>query len=278
MPKLAKKIITLTILIIVHGAALAQNNFSVIKGKFEQGSLLFCQTDVGAQVSIDGRPVRVSNAGQFVFGLDRDAAPSVQISIALPQQQAQIEMLPVAGRSYSIQRLHFPQHGGEASPELEARMAMESEENRSARARDTDAPYLFERFSWPALGKITGVFGSQRIINGETRQPHYGVDVAGPVGTPVYAPADGVVSLAAPSMLLSGGTLYLDHGFGVSSAFLHLSHIDVNEGEHVRKGQQIARMGKTGRVTGPHLDWRVNWFESRVDPVGLAGPMPSVAR
>ena len=111
-------------------------------------------------------------------------------------------------------------------------------------------------------------------MNGEPKQPHYGVDVAGPVGAPVVAPADGVVSLANPDMFFSGGTLYLDHGYGVSSAFLHLSKILVKEGQPVKRGDKIALIGKTGRVTGAHLDWRVNWFESRVDAAQLVPAMP----
>ena len=154
-----------------------------------------------------------------------------------------------------------------------ARIAAETASNRAARARDTDMDAVFQSFIWPARGAITGVFGSQRILNGEPKQPHYGVDVAGPVGAPVIAPADGIVSLTNPDMFFSGGTLYLDHGHGVSSAFLHLSKILVKPGQAVKQGEKIALIGKTGRVTGAHLDWRVNWFESRVDATQLVAPI-----
>ena len=122
----------------------------------------------------------------------------------------------------------------------------------------------------------SGVFGSQRILNGEAKQPHYGVDVAVPTGTRVYAPASGVVSLAHPDMYYTGGTLMVDHGHGLSSAFLHLSKLRVKEGQAVRQGDLIAEAGATGRATGAHLDWRVNWFDARVDAQMLVPPMESV--
>ena len=131
-----------------------------------------------------------------------------------------------------------------------------------------DGRFLF------GLGPISGVYGSQRILNGEPRQPHFGVDVAGPVGTPVKAPADGVVTLAHPDMYFSGATLIMDHGHGLSSTFLHLEKILVQEGQRVKQGEVVALMGKSGRVTGPHLDWRMNWRDERIDPTLLVPPMP----
>jgi murein DD-endopeptidase MepM/ murein hydrolase activator NlpD len=134
---------------------------------------------------------------------------------------------------------------------------------------------VFSDFIWPSRGIISGVYGSQRILNGQPRRPHFGVDVAAPTGTEVVAPAAGVVRMAHPDMYFSGGTLILDHGYGVTSSFLHLSKIHVKPGEAVEQGQKIADIGATGRVTGPHLDWRMNWHKVRVDPQPLVGPMPS---
>lgn len=237
-----------------------------LKGDWRQGSLLFGTTSPGAEVRFNGRRLRLSPKGQFVFGLDRDEPAEAALAIRLPGQPEWLARYPVARREYQIQRLNgLPPKQVNPDPEMDARIAAEAASNRAARARDSDTAYIFQLFRWPARGPITGVFGSQRILNGEPKQPHYGLDIAGPVGAPVLAPAEGVVSLVNPDMFFSGGTMYLDHGYGVSSAFLHLSKILVKEGQHVKQGEKIALIGKTGRVTGAHLDWRVNWFESRVD-------------
>ena len=148
---------------------------------------------------------------------------------------------------------------------------------KATRKLDDPRTDFLDGFIWPSQGPISGVYGSQRILNGKPRRPHFGVDVAGPVGTPVVAPAGGVVTLAHPDMYFSGGTLVIDHGHGLSSAFLHLSRILVKEGQRVEQGEPIAEIGATGRVTGAHLDWRMNWFEQRIDPQLLAGPMPAPA-
>lgn len=229
-----------------------------LKGEWRQGSLLFGQTTPGAEIHFNGRRLRLSPEGRFVFGLDRDEPAEASLSIRLPGAPEWLTRYPVAKREYQIQRLNgLPPKQVNPEPAMEARIAAEAAQNRRARSRDSD---------------YATVFGSQRILNGEPKQPHYGVDVAGPVGAPVVAPADGVVSLANPDMFFSGGTLYLDHGYGVSSAFLHLSKILVKEGQPVKRGEKIALIGKTGRVTGAHLDWRVNWFESRVDAQSLVPP------
>lgn len=127
-------------------------------------------------------------------------------------------------------------------------------------------------FIWPAKGRLSGFYGSQRVLNGDPKRPHYGVDVAAPTGTEVVAPADGVVRLAHPDLFFSGGTIIIDHGFGVNSTFLHLSSVDVEVGEPVKQGDFIGRIGATGRATGPHLDWRINWLNHRLDPQLLVPP------
>ena len=145
---------------------------------------------------------------------------------------------------------------------------------KKARAIDSPRRDFESEFIWPVTGPISGVYGSQRILNGQPRQPHYGIDIAVPTGTPVVAPAGGVVVLAEADLYFSGGTLMLDHGHGLMSAFLHLDSIDVTLGQEVEQGEVIAKVGATGRVTGAHLDWRVNWFEERVDAGLLVPPMP----
>lgn len=255
----------------LYGLAQAQGTPKLLlKGDFKQGALIFGETEPGVTVAVEGRTLRLSPAHRFVFGLDRDAAAEVTLVLTTADGVPTTLRYPVAKRRYAIQKLNgLPPKQVNPDPEMDARIAAETASNRAARARDTAVGSVFDRFIWPARGAITGVFGSQRILNGEPKQPHYGVDVAGPVGAPVVAPADGIVSLVNADMFFSGGTLYLDHGHGVSSAFLHLSKILVQPGQTVRQGEKIALIGNTGRVTGAHLDWRVNWFEARVDATQL---------
>ena len=261
-----KRLLPALLLLVSLVSAAQETPPLALKGRFEQGALIFGSTAPGVAVTVDARPLQVAADGRFVFGLDRDAAAEVTLVLTPPDGAPTTLRYPVTKRNYSIQRLNgLPPKLVNPDPVMEARIERETASNRAVRARDTAADYVFQRFIWPAQGSITGVFGSQRILNGEPKQPHYGVDVAGPVGAPVVAPADGIISLVNPDMFFSGGTLYLDHGRGVSSAFLHLSKILVKPGQFVKQGEKIALIGKTGRVTGAHLDWRVNWFESRVD-------------
>jgi murein DD-endopeptidase MepM/ murein hydrolase activator NlpD len=243
-------------------------------GEWRQGALIRGRTAPGAVMQINGKAVRVSADGHFVFGLDRDEGPEAVLEVSLGDAKARREFR-VAARSYDIQRIDgLPQAQVTPPPEALKRIAADIARVRKARERDSEHTEFARDFIWPAVGRISGVFGSQRILNGVPKQPHYGVDVAAPVGTRVIAPAGGVVSLAAPDMYYTGGTLMIDHGHGLSSAFLHLSKIHVKEGQVVKQGERIGEIGATGRATGPHLDWRMNWFDARVDPQLLVGPMP----
>ena len=158
------------------------------------------------------------------------------------------------------------------------RIARERVLVRDAKAARLERPDLLSAVKagmrWPLLGPITGVYGSQRVYNGTPRSPHYGVDVAAPTGQPVRAPSPGVVTLAEPDLFYSGGTVILDHGYGLSSSFLHLSNVSVSVGQEVAVGDVIGAVGATGRATGPHLDWRMSWFDQRVDPQLLVPSMP----
>ena len=131
------------------------------------------------------------------------------------------------------------------------------------------------RFQWPVEGRISGVYGSQRILNGIPKRPHFGIDIAAPAGTPIRAPAVGLVTLAADDHYYTGGTVILDHGHGLTSAFLHLQEVRVAPGQTVAQGEVIGTLGATGRATGPHLDWRINWFDQRLDPAFFVPPMPA---
>lgn len=245
-----------------------------LNGKPIQGGLMTGHASPGARVYFEGTEVRVSNDGVFVIGFGRDAPATANLKITFADGSVTHEVLSIEKRRYHVQRVDgLPERKVTPKPADLERIRREAALVRETRGRDDPRTDFLEGFDWPARGRISGVFGSQRILNGEPRRPHFGVDVAGPVGAPVRAPASGIVTLVHPDMFFSGGTLILDHGHGLSSSFLHLSDILVEEGQRVRRGDLIARIGATGRVTGSHLDWRMNWFDTRIDPELLAGEM-----
>jgi murein DD-endopeptidase MepM/ murein hydrolase activator NlpD len=246
-----------------------------LKGEWRQGSVILGKAAPGSTVSFNGRLLRVSPEGLFLIGLDRDEPPKALLVVAHPGVATDRREFDVAPRQYDIQRLDgLPPDQVTPPPEAQVRIAQDLAQVRAARERDSDRADFAQRFIWPIVGRLSGVFGSQRILNGQPKQPHYGVDVATAIGTPVRAPASGVVSLAVPDMYYTGGTLMIDHGHGLTSTLMHLNKLLVKQGDEVKQGQVVAESGATGRVTGPHLDWRVSWFDSRVDAQLLAGPMP----
>ena len=244
-----------------------------LEGKFIQGGLVRGAAPPGAVIALDGRQLRLSPEGYFVFGFGRDAAPEAVLVVSYQDGKQETRRLAVAARDYRIQHIGgLPKKMVTPPPEILNRIREEGAKVRQARAFDTPDTHLFAPFVWPARGPISGVYGSQRILNGEPRQPHFGVDIAAPTGTPVRAPAEGAIRLAEPDLYYSGGTVILDHGHGLSSSFLHMSRVDVSVGQRVAQGEVIGAIGATGRVTGAHLDWRMNWFERRLDPALLVGP------
>lgn len=244
------------------------------EGKFAQGGLVTGFIQPGARVTIDGRAVRVSEDGVFLLGFSRDAKLESTLEIFFPDGRKSERRLKITRRNYKIQRIDgLPPRKVTPNAEDLKRIRKEYALVKAARRRDDPRTDFLPGFIWPASGRISGVYGSQRILNGEPRTPHFGVDVAAPVGTPVVAPAAGVVTLVHPDMFFSGGTLIIDHGHGLSSSFLHLSEVLVKEGQRVEQGEPIARIGATGRVTGAHLDWRMNLFDARIDPQLLVGTM-----
>lgn len=214
------------------------------------------------------KEIYLDDDGYFVFGLGRDAAKDVLMQVEWENGNQEEIRIPVAQRSYNLQRIEGvdDKYVRELDPETLKRVRAEAAQVWQARQHLRIAADFKEKFRWPAEGPITGVYGSQRIYNGVPKRPHYGLDIAGPVGTPIYAPASGVVRLTHNDMYYSGGTLVIDHGQGISSTFIHLSKILVAENQSVKAGDLIAEMGASGRVTGPHLDWRMNWYDQRLDP------------
>jgi murein DD-endopeptidase MepM/ murein hydrolase activator NlpD len=249
-----------------------------LEGSILQGGLLVARTEPGAAVEVDGRQVRVSPQGVFLVGAARDEEGPLAVIVTTLDRRTASASVSVSPRKYRIQRIDgLPAEKVTPPADVLERIRREAAMTRAARERDEERTDFLSGFEWPLEGPITGVYGSQRILNGEPRRPHFGVDVAGPVGTPVRAPADAVVSLVHADMYYSGGTLVMDHGHGLSSTFIHLSRILVAEGDRVEKGQVVAEVGATGRVTGPHLDWRMNLFDVRLDPQLLVEPRQGAA-
>ena len=247
-----------------------------LDGALTQGSVVVGRTAPGARVRFDGRLIRVGPEGHFVIGFDRDAPPSLSLAVELPNGRALERELDIARRNYDVQRIDgLAPEQVSPPPEAIERILRDVRTVKQARQRDDPRRDFLVDFRWPVIGRITGVYGSQRILNGEPRRPHYGIDIAAPAGTVVRAPAPGVVTVAVPDMYYSGGTLLLDHGHGLSSAFLHMQALYVDVGQRVERGEPLGEVGATGRSTGAHLDWRMNLFERRVDPTFLVGPMPA---
>jgi len=252
----------------------AQSAVQIIGGAWQQGALIKGRVEPGTQLSFLNRNVRVSVKGEFVIGLGRDAKALAVLTSSLRGIETQHEYT-VKSREYRIQRVDgVPSKTVNPNKAQVARSRAEGKLVWAARQRDEARTDFLADFQWPLVGPITGVYGSQRVYNGEPRRPHFGVDVAAPTGTRVRAPAPGLVTLVHDNMFFSGGTLMIDHGHGLSSAFIHLSKILVEPGQEIVQGQEIAEVGATGRVTGPHLDWRMSWFDQRIDPQLLVGEMP----
>ena len=244
-----------------------------LRGTLEQGALLYGFAEPGSVVTLEGEPVPVLPDGRYLIGLDRDAPGKVTLSLTGSDGDVQTLPLEIAPRTYDIQRIDgLPPEQVTPPQELLERIARERESLVAARATLSLSDDWAAGFAWPAEGPITGVYGSQRILNGEPRQPHYGLDVAVPVGTPVAAPAAGVVVLAAEDYFYQGTVVVIDHGLGLMSTLMHLSALEVAVGDRVTQGEVVALSGKSGRVTGAHLDWRVSWRGSWIDPAQLVPP------
>jgi Membrane proteins related to metalloendopeptidases len=232
-----------------------------------QGALVIAHAPPGTAVRVNGKPVHVGADGVFVFGAGRDEQGPLTVDVG-----GRVTRVTVTPRDWPIERVEgVPPKTVNPPPAIAARIEREQSLVVAARSRDDAREDFDHGFIWPVTGRISGRFGNQRIYNGDPKAPHSGMDIAVPEGTPVKAPAAGIVTFANPDLYLTGGTVLLDHGFGLSSNFLHLSRIDVKVGERVRQGQVIGAAGKTGRATGPHVHWGFNWFGVRLDPLLLPG-------
>ncbi|NQZ82279.1 MAG: M23 family metallopeptidase [Colwellia sp.] len=238
-----------------------------LSGEIKQGALILGKTKSNNKVTFDGKPIMVSKNGDFVFGFGRDDDKQHKLVITTSTNEQEQKMLIPLKREYKIQRIEGIKKSI-MKPNLKAVARSRKDNGQISKARKTGSVLtaFADGFIAPIDGRITGVYGSQRVFNGEPKRPHFGLDYAGKKGDPVKAPASGKVTLFVSDMFYSGGTMIIDHGHGVTSTFLHLSKSYVKVGDEVKQGQVVAAVGASGRATGPHLDWRINWFDVRLDP------------
>lgn len=263
------------LVILLAGTSHAHAGKLVLKGDYIQGGMVVGRAEPPARVQLNGKMLKVGKSGLFVFGFGRNAKPKAMLRAIFPDGSIESRPLKIKKQKYRISRIDgLPKSKVTPSKLDMTRIRREYRMINRARARFTQTPWFIDGFIWPAIGRISGVYGSQRILNGKPRRPHYGLDVAAPRGTPVWAAAPGIIALAEPDFFFTGGTVIIDHGYGVNSVYSHLHTLHVMPGDKVKRGDLVAEIGTTGRSTGPHLDWRVNIFNTRLDPRRLVGQMP----
>ncbi len=273
---LSKRIILILPFALFFAAELHAISF---EGEFIQGGLLIGQVQEGQTVSYQGKSIKLTTNNQFLLGLGRNAPAATNITINSQDQDPETITLEISPRQYNIQKIEGVPAKTVTPPASDLqRIKQDASMVREARKLVSNKQDFLKGFVKPANGPITGVYGSQRFYNGVPKSPHYGIDYAAPTGTPVIAPADGVVTFAHNDLFYSGGTLIIDHGHGLSSTFLHLSEILVKPDQQVTLGMEIAKIGATGRATGPHLDWRMNWLDQRIDPDLVLKVLPSQSK
>jgi murein DD-endopeptidase MepM/ murein hydrolase activator NlpD len=249
-----------------RAAADPDNMRFTISGVMEQGSLASGSAPPGSQAALDGRPLAITADGHFVFGFGYDQTKPSLVTVRYPDRGGDSRGITPKVRQYEIQRVNgLPQNTVTPPPEVKARIAREAENIYLARLSQSAGTDFLSGFDWPAPGILSGTFGSQRIDNGVPMTPHFGVDMAAPVGTPIHAPASGTV-LISDDYYLDGGFTLIDHGQGVSTCYLHQSKRLVKPGDTIKRGQLMGLIGQTGRASGPHLHWAMNWFQMKLDP------------
>ena len=246
------------------------NVFAVeFKVKFLQGHFIIGLTDPGSKIIIDKKEVRVSDDGFFVFGIDRDRKYDVTITKIANGKKEKITK-KIIKRKYNIQRIDGLEESKVTPPEeVYARIKSENNKIGEARAINSELPFFKDQFIMPVKGIISGVYGSQRILNGKPKWPHYGIDIAAKQGTMIKSSAEGIITMAEDDLYYTGGTIIMDHGHGISTIYSHLETVLVSVGDKINQGDVIGTVGSTGRSTGPHLDFRINWFQTRLDPMSV---------
>ncbi len=257
-------------LILIIFSLIPANLYAIeFKGKFLQGHYIIGQTDPSAQIIIGKKEVKVSDDGFFVFGIDRDRKFDLTITKIQDGKKEKI-IKKVLKRKYNIQRIDGLEESKVTPPEsVYKRIKEENNKIGKARAINSSLPFFKNQFIMPVEGIISGVYGSQRILNGKPRWPHYGIDIAAKQGTMIKSSGSGVVTMAEADLYYTGGTIIMDHGHGISTIYSHLESVMVSVGDKINQGDVIGTVGSTGRSTGPHLDFRLNWFQTRLDPMSV---------
>ena len=238
----------------------------ILEGNFVQGGLVIGKVNKDLDVKFKEKVLRKTSDGSFVIGFGRDHSKEAKLYFFINQNWI-LKKLDIKQRKYKTQVINGLEKKMVTPPKsFWDRIKKENKVIKEVRSLDSDVDFIFQKFDWPTKGIISGVFGSQRILNGKPKRPHYGVDIAAPEGTDILAPTEAIVRMAEKDLYYTGGTVMLDHGHGVTSVYSHLSSINVKVGDKINKGQKIGEVGSTGRSTGPHLDWRINWFSERLDP------------
>ena len=239
------------------------------KGKFIQGHFIIGQTEPNSKIIIDKKEIKVSKNGFFVFGIDRDRKFDILITSISNGKKEKI-IKKVFKRKYKIQKIDgLPENKVTPPEEVYKRIKKENNAIGEARAINSNLNYFKNKFIMPLDGIITGVYGSQRILNGKPKWPHYGIDIAAKQGTHIKSSAIGIVTMAEDDLYYTGGTVIMDHGHGISTIYSHLENVLVSVGDKINQGDIIGTVGSTGRSTGPHLDFRINWFQTRLDPMSV---------
>jgi len=267
--------IALLLAIVIPALPATAENTITLEGALSQGGFARGEAPPGTTLALDGRAVRVAPDGKFILGFGRDAPARMTLSATFPDGSMRVQEIALERREYDVQRINgLPPLMVTPESTLMPRIKAELAKIRAARATESDQLAFETPLEWPVTGPISGVYGSQRILNGEPRAPHLGVDIAAPAGTPIKAVAAGTVTLAEHDLFFTGGTVIIDHGYGLSSIYQHMSRLDVTVGQHLEQGETVGAIGATGRVTGAHLHWGMNWYDVAIDPQLLVGPMP----
>ena len=269
MKKMPRLLPLATALLLLPATLCAQQvRIADLPEQASQGAMIIGRAVPGADVRVEGRKLRVDAQGRFVFGIGRDEKGPMRVRIQPPGGEILTADIAVTPRDWPIQRINgVPPATVNPPPAIAARIARENGRIVAARRGDSGNDDFAQAFIWPVKGRISGRFGNQRVFNGTPKSPHSGMDIAAGAGTPIRAPAGGTVTLAEKDFYLTGGTVMIDHGHGVSSNFLHMSRLDVKVGEVVKQGDVVGAVGSTGRSTGPHLHWGMTWFDTKIDPL-----------
>ena len=239
------------------------------QGKFIQGYFILGKTNPNAKIIVGKKEVKISKDGFFVFGIDRDRKFDLTFTKILDEKKSIITKT-VLKRKYNIQRIDGLEESKVTPPEsVYKRIKKENNAIGEARAINSDLNFFKDKFIMPVEGIVSGVYGSQIILNGKPKWPHYGIDIAAKQGTMIKSSGAGVVTMAEDDLYYTGGTIIMDHGHGISTIYSHLENILVSVGDKINQGDVIGTVGSTGRSTGPHLDFRVNWFQTRLDPMSV---------